>query len=181
MSFNPDNYRPERAQSEGYDTRDVPSGTYLVGVTWWDRISPRAVKVRAEVIAGPLKGASFFPMLATNVEEKKGSADGMYFWCKSFGIGGELDFSDACMQRKFLGRGGKLTIQRRVNGAYVNHDVKRALARGEITQNERELIAEWEEAFAARRSAAGGDDYGGGAGDFDDAPLDSFGDDDIPF
>lgn len=190
MGWNPDSYTDAPASSGDsggdYDEREVPSGDYVMGITWQKSVSARSQKLRMEVLAGPMKGASCFPLVSKNVEEKKGSADRMFHICKSFHISGDLDFSDACFASKFVGRAGKVKIQKKQNGNFTNHDIRRAFHRAECSETERTIMVEWQEAYGSRASSGGGGgDWPGGY----DAPFPDpdefggggFGDDDIPF
>lgn len=188
MPWDPDKYNPDDAPGDGEerDRREVPSGPYVVGIVFWKRITDRAVKLGLEVLAGPMKGAAAWPMISTNVDEKRGSANRMFHFCKSFHIKGPLEFDDDCFSQQFRGRAGKVRLEKRKNGQYTNYDIKKAFHRAEASEREREIMVAWEEAFQSRR----GDSSGGSDSGWDDeAPMpgdefdtgDSFTDDDIPF
>lgn len=198
MAFNPEKHKPAKDQSQGYDDREVPPGTYLTGITWWKRVSERSVKFRFVVLAGPLKGASFFALIPTNVEEKQASADRMFFFCKAFAITGDLDFTDRCIAEDFLGTAGKVKVTVKRNGQYKDHDIRQFVERSGLSQAERDLVVSWVTEYAEKRQSYGSDqgaadggswdpdeysDFGSkGGGSAAAAPAgDPFGDDDIPF
>jgi hypothetical protein len=185
MGWNPDQHQAGEQSDGDYDERVVPSGEYVVGLTWWNRISGKAVKVRAEVLAGPLKGASCFTMISTNVAEKKGSADRMFHICKSFHITGDLEFDAPCFAFKFVGSAGKVRIHKSTRGNFTNHDIKKAFHRGECSEAERAIMVEWQDAYASKRDDRGNTSNDGWADDGapfpDDGGGGGFQDDDIPF
>lgn len=186
MSWDPKGHKPDREQGS-YDDRVVPSGNYLLGATWWSRLSERAIKLRLEVLAGPFKGASVFPIIATNVDEKRPSADRMYFFCRGFDITGSLDFSDNCISEEFVGVAGKANLQKEQNGQYTNHNLRKVYDRDELSKEEAVILQKWVEGYKTRDR---GDSTDPGADSFDpddysdddvSFPKDDFGDDDIPF
>lgn len=183
MSWNPEEHKPEKAQNDGgdRDERVIPSGDYILGITWWKRVSERAIKVRVEVLAGPMKGASCFPMISTNVTEKKGSADRMFHICKAFHITGDLNFDEQCFSTQFVGKAGKAKLNKSKNGQWTNHDIARTFHRPECSEAERSRMVEWQEEYASRSNANGPAGTGGWEASDDGFENQDFGADDIPF
>lgn len=187
--WKPGDHTPQDQQ----DSRTIPTGTYLVGATWIDHKPGRKwVKFRCEVLHGPMKGASCFPIMPINVREKQGSANKVYHFLVSMSREDvSIDFDSAVsVANAFLDGGFKARIEAKKNGKYINHDLTKFATLAQLSDEEKEVIREWNEERAQSAAMRGSgddadfvdfnDDAGGGGG-FDDFPADDFGDDEIPF
>lgn len=190
MSWNPKDHKDKAKPQHEFDNREVPAGTYIVGATWIDRPSGKNfVKLKFEVLHGPMKGAGFFTIMPTNVKEKQGSANRVYHFMMGMGREDiEINFEKTgSIAKAFLGAGVKVkvkTSKRRVGDkVYTDHDISKFGTRAQCSQEEREAIVAWNEAQASKNFGQddqddfNDDDFGGGGDAFDD----DFGDDEIPF
>lgn len=193
--WSPGDHKGNAKPQKEFNDTPVPSGVYVVGGTWMEKPPGKNfVKLRFEILHGPLKGASIFPIMPTNVREKQGSANKVYHFMLAMGREDvSVNFSkEVSIKKAFLGAGLKVkvkTSKRLYNGkTYTDHDLVKFAALAQQSDEEKEVIAAWNEEkaefdYGGDDSADFDDDFGGGgdSGGFDDFPADDFGDDEIPF
>lgn len=174
----------------GDGDKGLPAGDFLLAMVSYERRTSKAggpmVRARYKVIAGPLKGQSFFASNSISMSSD-GAKRRLASYCTAVGQEDPFDpAKDSEFDEAFLGRPFKATITKEINGQYVNNDIKKF--HPELGPREQELCdqwwAEWSEKNSNDSFAGGGDDdyefpgdsdFGGGSG------KGSKGGDNIPF
>lgn len=174
MGYNPNQHAPTREQTE-FDDREVPSGVYLFGPAWLQCPSKLSWKIRADVLMGPLAGASAFVLQGRDTK-KEGTRNRLYYFSRSAGLGDvELEdvegiITERSLRNDVLGHAFKAKITKKTKRSqdrdgnwrdFVNHDFQAFHDRSEWSQAELNVAAKWEAEFRTKREASGGDSGGG--------------------
>lgn len=181
--FNPDEYEvPTGGEGGTYEYLDV-AGTYLLGIeaviehgNTKSAEPKRFSRFAFKVLDGPQATKS----MLDRVYRAPSSYKRLASFCQALRIKERFDpKKDSEMERLFVGRAMKAQVTINENGyAEIKWPLHDASAK-ELAQ-----LTAWEALFAkstksSKKKSSGGDVPG--ADDFDDAPLDDFGDDSIPF
>lgn len=181
--FDPNDYEPGGG-SEGKFEYLKKGGTFLLGIeaaiehgNTKSAVPKRFTRFAFEVLVGPEASKS----MLDRVYRAPSSYKRLASFCHALRIKGRFDpKKDEDMERLFVGRAMKAQVTINENG-YA--EIKWPLHC--VSQKELAQLVAWEKLFAgtkkkgSKAKGSGGDIPG--ADDFDDAPLDDFGGDDIPF
>lgn len=171
MAYDPTANEPTKGQTQ-YDSREIPSGVYLMGPAWLKCPTPKSWKARFEVLMGPFKGASAFVLQGRDTS-KEGTRNRLYYYCKSAGLDGvKLEttndgrITERSLSADVIGHVIKAKVTRKKNGQYVDHDFQAFQDRSEWSSAELDVAKKWEAEFVEKRANetgyGGGGDWGGG-------------------
>lgn len=127
---------------------DVASGDYLVRAVWFDRTQNKArdgeyLRVKWEVVAGPLTGATFFANLSCKVATD-GVAARWRSICKGLDITEKFEVGGAQGDKDFArlikGRPFKARVAREEKGEWVNYDIQRTYPRATWSEGEVQAV-----------------------------------------
>lgn len=166
-------FDPKASQESG----DLPSFEGLIALVWAKREQAKGkssfyLRGKYEVCTGPYAGKTFFANQSLDLSV---SAGRLGVWCAAVGQQDAFDINDEkALRAVFLRKPFKAQVERKENGAYINHDIKRFTMADKLTDAERKAAAGWILDQDEKRALGGG---GHGGDDGDPGP----GDDDIPF
>lgn len=174
---------------------DVPAGTYMLALTWIkERESSqgnRYWRCRYEIVAGPLKGSSFFSILSMNTEHPASLAQWVA-WSRSVGMKKPFDEgSERDLREHFFGRAFKAKVTRdrrkgREGESYWQNKITQYIYETSVEEDDAAERFKQEFDLREERRTSNADDWQSGAGmEPADAgtPADVLADDDsdIPF
>lgn len=157
-------FDPKKQAEEG-----LPSFEGIIALVWFETKTSAAgnryMRGKYEVCAGDHAGKTFF---ANQSLDPSKSGARLSVWCSAVGHEEAFDLDDdKAIADVWLNKPFKATVERKVNGEYVNHDIKKMVFASKLTDADREAMRNWLLDLEEDRALNGGDD--------------DEGDDDIPF
>lgn len=141
---------------------DVPiaPGDYMLALVWFQRKYGRKgdyLRCRFQVIAGPLKGQGFYANMGLDLSNRGTSVRwDIYAEYGRRGPAWSLD-EDRDIIRVFKGAGFKGRVKRETRGQYINNDIEQITYRRMLSQQEEQVISDWDKEWSGRGSERGSD------------------------
>lgn len=179
-----------KASNEQAGAGDLASFEGLIALVWFERRETKNKKGayfmrgKYEVCVGPNAGKTFFANQSLDLSVAAGR---LSVWCAAIGHEESFDPDSVDeLKRVFLRKPFKASVERAMNGQYVNFDIKRFVVASKLTDAERKAAEGWLLDQEEKRALAGGtlDDLGeaaGSGGGKGGSGKPDFGDDEIPF
>ena len=161
-----------------YDSEALPPTEVLCAMKSFERKTSKTSKAylraRFIVIAGPLKGKSWFQMVSIN-HDSEGAMRFLSNLAKQCGCTKPFDTdSDSEIRAALVGRPFKCLLDRKTEGEYTNNSIARFIWGDKVTAGDRQAMDD----FVAQQAEEG--TYDGPGDEREDAPpIDD--DSDLPF
>ncbi len=174
MSSKQTTFDPKAPVADGPE--GIPSFEGLIALMWFERKKAKSsgndyARCKYEVIDGAKPGATFYANQSLDLGVAAGR---LSVWCaavgqtEAFDIGSDKEVAGAFLRKPF-----KAQVERKQNGQYINHDIKRMTTADKLTPAERKVMEGWLLDKEQERSMAGAelDAMQDGLGGEDDIPF----------